>query len=469
MTNRSLKSSDHGMVLPIVLVFVVVLGVVVLALARYAGAGLKYGEVTAGRADRLAAADSGIRFAVEELRLNDSTCTTALGGGGVALASPSVNGAAVSVSCRHALSSVDNTAGWAVVVTGGQDGRAGTGKLAQNGGSQRALIGGRTFLANRTANTPFIAAGDVWYSAPDCTAPVPPAGITQDPGYTLNCVVQTWNELFTAPSLANVPPVSLLGSVNSALSTASCTVYNPGRYGALTVDGNAYFMSGEYYFDGRLEIGGKSTALAGFSDGLGDSQVLGSEDGFAFPSGFNDCSFAQQFDRENSAPFGGGRGGVTMYFGGSGRLTVDTGSSGYIEIMRRNQGGRSVSIHDLNDSRGFGVPVIGVKTGTGYTVVLHGLVWAPYSRLVINANGNSWGAASGGVVAGHIDYRMSHSPPPFIFGVETSTIPTRVVLTSTATDSDGVSTAVQAVAEVIPGQAEGQVLLNSWRVCGATC
>ena len=55
----------------------VVLSVLVVAITSYVTTGLKYGDIVEQRADRLAAADGGMRYAVERLRLGASRiCAT---------------------------------------------------------------------------------------------------------------------------------------------------------------------------------------------------------------------------------------------------------------------------------------------------------------------------------------------------------------------------------------------------------
>jgi Tfp pilus assembly protein PilX len=76
------NNGDDGAILPMVLVMSVVVSLVIVALAGYVSTNLRYGDVVEERADRLAAADGGLRFAVERLQTatknGQSTTMTAI-------------------------------------------------------------------------------------------------------------------------------------------------------------------------------------------------------------------------------------------------------------------------------------------------------------------------------------------------------------------------------------------------------
>ena len=79
----------------------VVISVVIAAVATYVTTGLKYGRVVEARADRLAAADGGLRYAIERLENSDyAGCLSNLGNTGYTIDFPvQVNGADVKVTC----------------------------------------------------------------------------------------------------------------------------------------------------------------------------------------------------------------------------------------------------------------------------------------------------------------------------------------------------------------------------------
>src|SRR4051812_5789059 len=98
---------DEGAILPIVLVISTVCAMIVIALATYVTTDLRYANVVEERADRLAAADGGLRYGVEQLRnfhgQLGALCGTgiATGGGYTQQFPPVINGATTTVTCRR--------------------------------------------------------------------------------------------------------------------------------------------------------------------------------------------------------------------------------------------------------------------------------------------------------------------------------------------------------------------------------
>src|SRR5580765_7742399 len=93
--SRNGSQRDRGSILVLTLVMAVVLSLVIAAIASYVTSGLKYSKVVEDRADRLAAADGGLRYALERLQKGTyAACMTKLGGGGYTIDFPAqVNGA----------------------------------------------------------------------------------------------------------------------------------------------------------------------------------------------------------------------------------------------------------------------------------------------------------------------------------------------------------------------------------------
>ena len=107
---------DEGSILPLTLVVSVVLFTVVMAVASLTTVGLRYGRVVESRADRLAAADGGMRYAVGRLSAGAARlCAT---GGPDAIEAPSLNEADVEVTCGLVGPGFDYTNGWAMILTG---------------------------------------------------------------------------------------------------------------------------------------------------------------------------------------------------------------------------------------------------------------------------------------------------------------------------------------------------------------
>ena len=112
------------MILPIVLVISMVSAMVIIALANYVTADLATARSSRTRADRLAAADGGLRYGVEQLRnfhgQLGALCGTAAatGGGYTQQFPPVINGSTTTVTCRRVGSLISDVDGWGLIVTG---------------------------------------------------------------------------------------------------------------------------------------------------------------------------------------------------------------------------------------------------------------------------------------------------------------------------------------------------------------
>jgi hypothetical protein len=466
MMNSTSFRNDRGAVLPLVLVFAVVLSVVVVAIAKYATTGLRFGQVVEARADRLASADAGLRYGVEELRLGKSTCTTDLGLSGVLTDfNPNglpLNGSSTAVSCQRIGGDDADTEGWAAILTGGADG---SGEFYIHNPSDKSF-GGRIYVHdrdkfNRTQGPLTIKQGDLWYRDASCSGSVPASlsGETYFPQSLHGpvCTQATWQQMFSEP----VPNVPLTPPAQAPTTSAGCTVWYPGRYTSAEmpaiVTGENYLRTGEYYFDGvDFEVSSNGAiVIGGYADGqYGDTQATGS----------TLCKSAQDVDRAD-----GGTAGVTMYLSPDASIRL---SKGTVEIMRRLQGDRFVSVQQLgtppNPELSVDEDAIWLKSGGGggqIDFAAHGLIWAPWERVTFDNVANlAGGAAMGGVVAGAIDVQ-SPNGVGLVISVDQSPINTKLMITSTATKNDA-STSIRAIAQVEP--TSGRLVLNSWRVCDLT-
>ena len=469
-TNTQHRShADSGNILPMVLVMTVVLSVMVIGLATYVTAGLRYSNVVEDRADRLAAADGGLRYGVERLQLQAyAPCFTTLGNAGYKIPFPSVvNDSTVEVTCRKAGTGFGDVQGWAVIVTG--EGVPADQWLlhSQSGGGKQKLLGGPVYMS-RTQGAAFdlqapveIEDGDLWYS--DTTAkcnnvenvpPGTPANMTFKPVLRgMLCLDKPWADLFTAPTIPTLPNGT---QPNPVVDPNGCTVFSPGKYTSHPPLGAAnYFKSGEYYFeDVPLVI--DRTVVAGWADKLklGDVQFL------ANPK----CTTAQNADRATL----GSKPGATWYLGGSSTISV---VKGQLEILRRRQGTSVVSLQTI-DSNGSGrkmstigwnTDIVSTKSGSpDQDMILHGLAWAPRAQLTFgNVTNVADGQLLGGAAFARIDLQSSASASNFVIRVESGPIPVTVVLDAKAT-KNSISTTMRAVVQINDTGTEQAI--NSWRV-----
>jgi hypothetical protein len=459
------RRRDEGAVLPLVLVMSLVISIVIASLAGYVATNLRYGQVVEDRADRLAAADGGLRYAIERLQNSAyAGCLSNLGNTGFTIDFPvEVNEATVDVTCTKGSSGIGSIKAWALIVTGeGVPGGQWFWK-SQGGGGQNKLLGGPVWISDpgrSDLKSPVLVEdGDIWYHRPDCENPslTLESNLSFAPAYRgTYCVESTWKQVYTAPLVGSVPAaVNQLPTVD----TDGCTIFEPGRYvgaGSVPLGNNTYFKAGNYYLQDVVVEATGATVTGGWADpGWGDQQFIANAP----------CDDAISADA--TAPNNGS--GVTFYIGGSTKFEV--GNHGSIEILRRLQGDSLVSIQAIESTSipagmiahtlGYNDNVVWTKSGNNSDLAIHGLLWAPRAQLEF---GNVTNAANGQLLGGAAVARMilqaSASASAFIIRVETSEIPYELRIDSTATKS-GQSTTMTAVVQV---DDQGNTAVNSLRV-----
>lgn len=464
---------DDGAVLPLVLVMAVVLSMVIAALAGYLATALHYSSVVEDRADRLAAADGGLRYAIERLQNSAyAGCLSNLGNAGYTIDFPAdVNDAEVTVTCRRGASGISDIKAWAIIVTG-EGVPAGQWMFqSQAGGGTQKLLGGPVWITDPERSdlkAPVtVEDGDIWYYRPDCDDP----GLTLDSNLSFTpayrgpiCVPYRWYDpanpaqsVFSAPPVGAIPPVADAAATNPApvIDPDGCTVFRPGRYTTEPAWGpSTYLQSGNYYFDSvELDIT-NATVTAGWADfdRYGDQQYIPN---FA-------CETAIAIDRAS-----GSEPGATLYLGGDSHIEV--GNHGSLEVLRRLQDDSLVSIHAIPTSTadvqrstlGYNDDIVVTKSGNNSDLAIHGLLWAPLAQLEFgNVTNAANGQLLGGAAVARIVLQASASASAFIIRVETSPIEFELQVDATAT-KNGVSTTMRAVVQV---DDQGTTAVNSLRV-----
>jgi hypothetical protein len=458
------------MILPIVLVLTAALSLVVLAIVSYVGLGLSYSRVVEDRADRLAAADGGLRYGIERLGLQSyAGCFTSLGQTGYQIPFPTdINGSSVTVTCRKAGTGFGDVQGWAIIATGEGVPADQALILSQGGAGKQKLLGGPVYVARVQAPANFdlkapveIQDGDLWYSdtPANCAnaennSPGVPNNLTFTPILRgMLCLDQPWNVLFTTPT-TNVPTTPAPAPTTDAYG---CTVWKPGKYTSSTMPPlgtNNYFQSGEYYFE-NVALTIDKTVVAGWANfkQYGDQQFIQNPK----------CDTAVYNDSVS-----GSKPGATFYLGGTSSINIDKGK---FEITRRKQGNSVVSLQALDNSGpgyvasslGWSDDLLSSKSGSpGQDMVIHGLAWAPRAQLTFgNVTNVANGQMLGGAAFARINLQSSASASNFVIRVESGPIPVSVVLDSKATKS-GKSTTMRAVVQISDDGLNSAV--NSWRV-----
>ncbi len=468
-STRDLRS-DSGAILPLVIVGTFIVSTMVIAVTTYVTADLRYAQVVEDRADRLAAADGGLRFGVEKLRNFQTLCATRAGtGGGVTTVFPPViNGADTTVTCRRIGQAISDVQGWGVVVTASGV-PAGQSIFSTSGAGQSDNIktfSGPVYIADPTRmnlqSLMTIKDGDLWFSAANCdNAPnitvIDTGRLLFEPDFFRGplCTEKTWSGgLFTAPT-GSTPPTS---PVNPAYTdTTSCRVFKPGKYTSINLAQNNYFSAGAYYFENIPMVLQNQTVIAGFPDGAGDSPKVAN----------TDCAIEQAFDQQ-TVKAAGGTGGATFYMGGSSRIEIRNGAG--FEIFRRKVNETYLSLFAVEASGAgyiastpdWNTWIIETKSGSNNDVAIHGLLWAPKAGLSLgNITNAANGQLLGGLVVARLDTQASASASGFLVGIEANPVSAKLLLTSTST-LKGKSAVIRAVVQYRPDT--GDLAINSWRV-----
>lgn len=464
------RTRDEGGVLPLTIVGTFVVAAIVTGVATYVSADLRYAKVVEERADRLAAADGGLRYGIEKLRNFQTLCTTKAGSGGgnTTVFPPIINGASTKVTCSRIGTLISDVQGWGVVVTGYgvPDGTPYFTTKGAGGSDNVKTFSGPVYVKDPTRidlqSNMLMKDGDLWYTAGNCDAPpsIPEINSGQlmfEPDFFRGpqCTTLNWNQMFDPPT--GVTPPSGLSTNPAYVDTASCRVFSPGKYTSLNLGNNNYFKAGAYYFDDvTITLQGKSL-IAGFPGGQGDSPKLDN----------SACAAEQQLDK-NTTLANGGIGGAVFYMGGTSNIQVRNNAG--LEIFRRRVNETSMSIVTVSTNSGgwddsdLGYNDLLLETQSGNTsdVAIHGLVWAPKAKVSLgNVTNAANGQILGGIVIANLDTQASASASSFLIGIETNPTDGKLLLISTAT-LNGRNTIIRAVVQYRPDS--GDLAVNSWRV-----
>lgn len=471
ITTRPRTHRDQGAILPLVLVMSVVVSLVVVTLAGYVSTSLRYGNVVEERADRLAAADGGLRYAIERIQNSAyAGCLTNLGNTGYTIDFPvQINESEVDVTCRKGSSSIGDIKAWALIITGALSPTDPENWMIRSQGGQTKLLGGPVWVTDPSTTTNDLSTqvevenGDIWFYRPDCDNPnltIDPSKLSFTPQFRGTiCVEKPWNQLFNRPEIGWIPwPWDTARTNIAPTMNGSCKVFHPGRYTVAPALGlNTYFKSGNYYFENVIININNSTVTAGWPDfdNNGDQQFI---------PNYN-CVDAMEADRATV----GSQPGATFYMGGSSRIVIDT--NGTFEIMRRRQGKDLVSIQALGgvnlwgkwfqSSIGSTQNIIQTTSGLNSDLAIHGLIWAPYAGLEFgNVTNVANGQLLGGAALAKVVLQTSASSNSFLIRVESSPADYQLRLSATAT-KNGLSTTMTAIVAV---DDKGTTAVNSLRV-----
>ncbi len=478
---------DRGSILVLTLVMAVVLSAVIAAVASYVTSGLTYGRVVEERADRLAAADGGLRYALELLEQSRyAGCLTSMGNTGYSLQFPAkINDADVKVTCTKGATGIGDIKAWAIIVTGEGVPNGQWMLQSQAGGGIQKLLGGPVWVTDPSRmdlKAPVtVEDGDIWYYSPTgCDNPslTLDSNLTFKPDYRgTQCNPTPWTVVYSdVPDLGQFAAAGDSANTNPApyVDANGCTVFSPGRYTvAPTFGANTYLKSGNYYFENLTLDVSNAVVTGGWADQVkyGDKVFVPN---FACTGDIlnpsNTPNHAMVLDKAS-----GSAAGATLYLGGNARIEI--GNKGSLEIMRRLQadaqsGGNLVSIQAMDSTTsnytkstlGYNDNVVVTKSGNNADLAIHGLLYAPKAQLEFgNVTNAANGQLLGGAAVARIVLQASASASAFIIRVETSPIDFELKVDSTAT-KNGQSTTMRAVVYI---NDQGEIgAVNSLRVLG---
>ena len=510
------QKSDKGLALPMVLIMSSVIALVVVSLASYTISSLSYGQVTENRSDQLSAADAGMRYAIDQLKLRNAGCILDTQEAQLPGVQADFNGATASVTCERITSGFEGIQAYAAVMTG--EGLPGSmSLLSSQSGSNAKVLGGPVYMT-RVDNDAFelsppvnIEDGPLLYH--DTSGAVPcssvkastmPSQLVFDPELIFGpvCVSVAWTDLFDSPTVPNLMGLATLdgtlpltdpgGSYTDVNTAGKCRIFEPGRYitppDLTGVD--AYFKSGDYLFD--LPSGNDEFAIRQGVVTAGTINPL-TTSANEIPN-TNACNQAQADDAATEAADALARAyvppeayGATFYFTEKSHINVAT--QGSLEIHARLQGTSDyVSVQTLCDpgedwcnadgdggtgdwseieAGGSDPNFLFTDSGNNKEFVAHALVYAPLAQVEFgNVSNTATQKMLGGLIVSRLVLQSSTSATNFEISVPTSPITAEIQLTSTAT-KDGGSTSIRAVVEYRPYESDidERIRVNSWRVC----
>ena len=475
MDARHDSERDSGAVLLLILVVAIVLSLVVLALANFVAADLRYTQAVNARAETLSTAESGIDYAVARLRANQTLCATNVAGSGpvglngtaapTALPGP-LNDSVNTLTCERTNTGFAAVAGWSVIVTNGSQPDA----IKVDVDKDRSILG-PMYVSNlgnidlSSASRLFSSDGDLWYQDGTCASPLAAGVLSSRVVLTAPlargpmCTTAAWSAIVSAPP---VPNLNLLAPGDRFGLPGPCLVFVPGHYTQVPVipdNATVYFQSGDYWFDnvGEWLIEDNVHVSAGHPGSV------------TVPS--DACDGARSAD-----PNVGGV-GATFYLGGDSRIRLD--DRGSLEMFARQQGNFFVNIQALSATDGYAPAsnpgadrsLVRTRPVNSVHLVIRGLVWSPTSRIVLD-NPHLFSTVHqllGGVVTYQlwIGDTTPGGPTSAADVVRPATGATDAVIRlRSASTRDGVTTTVEAIVQYRP-QADDpneRVAVNSSRV-----
>ena len=486
---------DAGLALPIVLVLTTAISVVIIALASYTVTNLRYSRITEDRSDRLSAADAGMRYAIDQLRLRNAGCILDTQKAVLPGVQADFNGATASVTCERITSGFEGIQAYAAVLTGEGLGVNDYLLSAQGGASKPKTLGGPVYMTRlndggssgtgafslkapvRIENGPLLY-HDTTGASPCTSIPssATPTDVVFEPELIFGpvCVTVGWEELFDSPTVPDLTGLPIRDGSTDFTDISGCRVFEPGNYTVppATSDIDAYFQTGDYVMNFSSEWQVRKSIVTGGRINPATTSANEIDDTTAA------CEAQQDADPAPADKFG-----VTIYFADTARLNIAT--QGSAEFHTREQGASFVNLQSLctpngswcnaDGDGGLGIEstltatsayFVNTDSGNNKELVAHALIYAPLGSLDIgNATNTAEQKMLGGLIVARLQLQSSASASNFEIAVPTSPITAEIALVSTAVKAG--ETSVQAVVQYRPYEPmlDDRVKINSWRVC----
>jgi|GEM_PF-4729410 Tfp pilus assembly protein PilX len=452
---------DRGAVLVLALIVVTVFSVIAVAIASYAITSFQRTQVTKARIDKVHTANSGIRYAVEKLRLDPTLCSgpAAQTLTGQTITFPgALAGGTPTITCRWVGGAAGGINSWAVVATGEGLTASQASLVTSNAANDDHILSGPVYVAGPRhldlAAVLKVEDGFLLYQSSTCGPPANSGSksFTVSPfPYAAACTSQTWRDVLILPTPPPVPTTPAPAPV-----PGTCQVLQPGKYTAapdLTIP--TYLRSGVYYFEkvGQITV---DDIVVGGKPGPGDTAVL---------------STTPTCDAQRAADPNPGT-GVVLVLGGNSRVYADKDARLELFTATGHGGTDAINVTTLEPGTpnyltttvtpASGQKLYANQNGSGYETVIHGAVYAPYSVVHVRVTNGNFGQVRNGVVGAQVEAEKTSSGTGFLIKGQGGPFDQQLVITSSAPGTRGAPITATAVVQ-IPNDAR-TVAVNSWRV-----
>jgi Tfp pilus assembly protein PilV len=398
---------ESGLALPLVLLLLVFVAVVVTALLNLVFANLRSNRANGELQRRIQTVNGGLETAIQRVRGGSADCLQPIPTQVYTISSRSVE-----VRCTRNSSALDiGPGGWALYLNNADASSTISTQSAAN--DTLKLIKGPVYNAKGDAGYTLsadveIQRGALVHDTADCSGAFP-----VNASKTVTAVGFTGTTCRNAP-LPNIPAATLAqlaaqpAAALAPTNTGSCRRFSPGTYNAPpALNTQNWFAPGVYYFN---------FGIAAPVWTINQPVIVGApSDGMTYQAGVTPC-----VPSPTSGP-------TVFVFGGNSRLEIANG--GVFEIFSDPADPRAPNAaivgHWIGAPAWIAAPsvvlpkILGFDSGTGgiRKLVVHGITYAPRSKVQLIAGNNGVAKLLSSVVVGGLDLKAPNSIDPNTFGI----------------------------------------------------